>query len=67
MSLKSAALFAFIAMLILTAFRAVDFINTILADMHGLIPAVRLLTSFVDLLACVGVTVFLYVFQRQQR
>lgn len=67
MSLKSAAVFAFIGMLVLTAFLAADFIATILNVSRGLVPAIKLLTSFVYLLAAVGLTVFLYVFQRTQR
>jgi hypothetical protein len=67
MSLKNAALFALIGMLVLTAFLAVDFIGAILNVARGLVPAMKLLTSFVDLLASVGLTVFLYVFQREQR
>jgi len=67
MSLKNAALFALIGMIVLTAFLAVDFIGTILNVSRGLVPPIRLPTSFVDLLASVGLTVFLYVFQRAQR
>jgi hypothetical protein len=67
MTLKNAALFAFIGMAILTAFLAVDFIDVILAVARGLVPAMKLLTSFVDLLASAGLTVFLYVFQSAQR
>jgi hypothetical protein len=67
MSLKNAALFALIGMMVLTVFLAVDFIDTILNVARGLVPAMKLLTSFVDLLASVGLTVFLYVFGRAQR
>src|ERR1022692_1216702 len=67
MSLKNAALFALIGMIVLTALLAVDFIDATLAVGRGLVPAMKLLTSFVDLLASVGLTVFLYVFQRTQR
>ena len=67
MSLKNAALFALIGMMVLTVFLAVDFIGTILNVGRGLVPAMKLLTSFVDLLASVGLTVFLYVFGRAQR
>ena len=67
MSLKNAALFALIGMMVLTAFLAMDFIGTILNVARGLVPAMKLLTSFVDLLASLGLSVFLYVFQRAQR
>jgi hypothetical protein len=67
MSLKTAALFAFLGMAILTVFLALDFFNVILAVARGLAPAMRLPTSFVYLLASLGLTVFLYVFHRGQR
>ena len=67
MSLKNAALFALIGMLVLTVFLAVDFIDTALNVGRGLVPAMRLLTSLVDLLARVGLTVFFYVFRKAQR
>ncbi len=67
MSLKSAALFAFVALLILTAFLALGFINTILNVARGLVPAIQLLNAFVHLLAAVGLTVFFYIFQRTAR
>ncbi len=67
MSLKSAALFALVGMMVLTVFLTVDFIGTILNVTRGLVPAMKLLTSFVGLLASVSLTVFLYVFQRAQR
>jgi hypothetical protein len=67
MSLRSAAVFAFIGMLVLTVLLGVDFINTILNVSHGLVPAVNLFRSFVGLLATLGLTVFLYVFHRTPR
>jgi hypothetical protein len=67
MSLKSAALFALIGMMVLTVFLTVDFIGTILNVARGLVPAMKLLTSFVGLLASVSLTVFMYVFQSAQR
>jgi hypothetical protein len=66
MSLKSASLFALVGMIVLTVFLTVDFINTIAAVSGGLVPAMKLLTSFVYLLASVGLTVFLFVFHRTQ-
>jgi len=67
MSLQNAALFALIGMMVLTVFLAVDFIDTILNVASGLVPAVKLPTSFVHLLASLGLTVFLYVFRKAQR
>ncbi len=65
--MKNAALFALIGMLVLTVFLAVDFIDTVLNVGRGLVPAMRLLMSLVDLLASVGLTVFFYVFRKTQR
>jgi hypothetical protein len=65
--MKNAALFALIGMLVLTVFLAVDSIDTVLNVGRGLVPAMRLLTSLVDLLAGVGLTVFFYVFRKTQR
>lgn len=67
MSLKSAALVALIGMLLLTLVVAVDFLNTVAADIRGLVPAVKVLTSFVELVATLGLSVFLFVFHRNQR
>jgi len=67
MSPKNAAVFALIGMLILTIFLAADFIATILNVARGLIPAMKLLTSFIEVLASIGLTIFLYVFQRAER
>jgi len=67
MSLKDAALFALIGMMLLTVFLAVDFIDTVLNVGRGLVPAMKLLMSLVDLLAGVGLTVFFYVFRKAQR
>jgi uncharacterized membrane protein len=64
MSLKNAALFALIGMMLLTVFLAVDFIDTILNVARGLVPAMKLPTAFVALLASVGLTVFFYVFRK---
>jgi len=66
MTLKNAALFALLGVLILSVFLAVDFIGTILNVARGLTPAVKVLTSFVYFLAGLSLTVFLYVFQRAQ-
>jgi hypothetical protein len=51
LSLKNAALFAPIGTTILTVLLTVDFIDTFLNVARGLVPAMKLPTSFVDWLA----------------
>lgn len=66
MSLKNAALFALIGMILLTVLLAADFIRDLLTFVRGVLAAIDLLTSAIRLLASLGVTVFLYVFQKNQ-
>ena len=66
MSLKSAAFFALIGMVLLTVLLAVGFIRDVSAFLAGAIAAVVLLTSLIHLLASLGVAVFLYVFHKGQ-
>jgi hypothetical protein len=66
MSLKSAAFFALIGMILLTVLLAVGFIRDVSALLAGAIAAMTLLRSLIHLLASLGVTVFLYVFHKCQ-
>ena len=66
MSLKSAALFAFIGMVLLTVVLAVTFIRDVSGLMAGAIAAITVLTSLIRLLACLSLAVFFYVFHRVQ-
>jgi uncharacterized membrane protein len=66
MTLKNAAFLALIGTLLLTITLAGDFINTVLGVVHDLIPAMALLRSLVYLFASLTVTVFFYVFNREQ-
>ncbi len=66
MSLKNAAFLALIGTLLLTILLAADFIRTVSGVLNDVVPAMALLRSLVDLLASLGVTVFLYVFHRAQ-
>ncbi len=66
MRLKTAALLAFIGMLLLTVLVVADFINITLGIMHDVVPAMALVRSLVYLLASLTVTVFFYVFHRAQ-
>ena len=66
MNLKSAAFFALVTMILLTVLLLADFINNVLAVLNGLIPAIVVMRSLIYLLAGVGVTVYLWVFDRSQ-
>ena len=66
MSLKSAALFALVGMILLTVVLALGFIRDISAFTAGAIAANAMLVSLIHLLASLSVTVFLYVFYKAQ-
>jgi hypothetical protein len=66
MRLKNAALFALIAMILLSVLLAADFLRDLLSFARGALAAIDLLTSAIRLLASLGVTVFLYVFHKNQ-
>ena len=66
MSLKRAAFFALIGMVLLTVLLAVGFIRDVSALLAGAIAAVVLLTSLIHLLASLSLALFLYVFHKGQ-
>jgi hypothetical protein len=66
MTLKSAALFALIGMILLTVLLALGFIRDVTAFLAGAIAAMALLKSLIHLLASLSVTIFLYVFHKAQ-
>jgi hypothetical protein len=66
MTLKSAAFFALVGMILLTIVVALGFIRDISAFTSGAIAANAMLVSFIHLLAGLSVTVFLYVFHKAQ-
>ena len=66
MSLKSAALFALVGMILLTVVLALGFIRDVSAFLSGAVAAMAVLVSLIHLLASLGVTVFLYVFHKGQ-
>lgn len=66
MTLKSAALFAWIGMILLTVVVALGFFRDVSSLLSGAIAALTVLVSFIHLLASLGVTVFLYVFYKAQ-
>ena len=66
MTLKTAALWALVGMILLTLLVAADFIRTVTGVLNDLVPAVALLRSLIYLLASLSVTVFFWVFQKPQ-
>ena len=66
MTLKSAAFFALIGMILLTVLLAAGFIRDVSAILAGAIAAIALLQSLIHLLASLSVAVFLYVFYKAQ-
>jgi hypothetical protein len=66
MSLKSAALFALIGMILLTIVLAAGFIRDLASFLGGAVALMTMLKSGIHLLASLSVAVFLYVFHRAQ-
>ena len=66
MTLKNAALFALIGMILLTVLVAAGFIRDLSSFVSGVVAAITVLTSGIHLLASLSVAVFLYVFYRDQ-
>jgi hypothetical protein len=66
MTLKSAAFFALIGMILLTVLLAVGFIRDVSSLLAGVIAAITVLISLIHLLASLSVAVFLYVFYKAQ-
>jgi hypothetical protein len=66
MTLKSATLFAFVGMLLLTIVLLFDFTRDLSAALRGLSPALHPLSSLIFLLAGFSSTVFLHVFRKTQ-
>ena len=66
MTLKSAAFFALVGMILLAVVLALGFIRDISASTSGAIAANAMLVSLIHLLASLSVSVFLYVFHKAQ-
>ena len=66
MTLKNAAFLALIGMILATVLLVAGFISDMLNVAQGLIPAMRLLTSFIHAFAALSVAVFLYAFHKAQ-
>jgi hypothetical protein len=66
MTLKTAALFAFLGTTLLTVMLAVVFIRDVSSLMAGAIAFISVLAALIRMLASLSVAVFLYVFYRAQ-
>ena len=66
MTLKSAAFFALVGMILLTVVLVLGFIRDISGFTAGAVAAMAMLISLIHLLASLSVTVFLYVFHKAQ-
>jgi uncharacterized membrane protein YuzA (DUF378 family) len=66
MNLKNAALLALVGTVMLTVLLIAGFIFDVLNVLRGLIPAARLLTSFIYAFAGLSAVVFLCAFHKAQ-
>jgi hypothetical protein len=66
MTLKNAAFFALVGMILATILLVAGFIGDVFGVAQGLIPAMRLLTSFIYAFAGLSMAVFLYAFHKAQ-
>ncbi|HSP68936.1 MAG TPA: hypothetical protein VLN48_14510 [Bryobacteraceae bacterium] len=66
MTLKGAAVLAFIGTLLVAALLVWDFVFTVLNVIRGLIPAMTVFSSLIYAFGALSVTVFFYIFQKQR-
>jgi hypothetical protein len=66
MTLKNTAFLALVGMVLVTILLIAGLIADVSGVVRGLIPAMRLLTSFIYAFAGLGVVVFLYAFHKAQ-
>jgi hypothetical protein len=66
MALKNAALLALVGVMLATIVLVVGFVGDIFAVVRGLMPAMKLLTSFIYAFAGVSLAAFLFAFHRAQ-
>jgi len=66
MTLKNAAFLALVGMILVTILLIAGLIADVSGVVRGLIPAMKLLTSFIYAFAGLSVTVFLYAFYKAQ-
>ena len=66
MTLKNSAFLALVGMVLVTILLIAGLIGDVSGVVRGLIPAMRLLTSFIYAFAGLSVVVFLYAFHKAQ-
>jgi hypothetical protein len=66
MTLKNAALLAFIGSVLMTVLLVWNFVSNFLNLLRGLVPAVTLFSSLIYAFGCFSVMVFFFVFHRTQ-
>ena len=66
MTLKNAALFALIGMILLTVLVVAGFIRDVMGLADGVVPMTQVLTSLIRLVASLSVAVFFFVFHKAQ-
>jgi hypothetical protein len=66
MTLKNAALLALVGVILATIVLVAGFIGDVSAVARGLIPAAKLLTSFIYVFAGLSTVVFFYAFHKAQ-
>jgi hypothetical protein len=66
MTMRSAASLALIGRVLVAIVLVVGFVLDLLNVIRGLVPALRLVTSFIYAFASVGAVVFLWVFRNGQ-
>ena len=66
MTMRSAASLALLGAVLLAIVLVISFVLDLLNAIRGLIPAIRLVTSFIHAFASVTAVVFLYVFRKTQ-
>ena len=66
MTLKNAAFLALVGMILATIVLVAGFIGEVFGVVRGLVPAMRLLTSFIYAFAGLSTVVFLYAFHKAQ-
>jgi len=64
MTLKNAALFALLGMILLTIVLTVDFIQNLTGFLHDVVAPIPLLASFIRAFAALSLAVFFYVFHK---
>jgi len=66
MTLNNAVFLALVGMILATIVLVAGFVGDVFGVVRGLIPAMRLLTSFIYAFAGLSMVVFLYAFRKSQ-